>query len=140
MSIVGELITLPPLPDLVDDEPTPQDTPSPLPDDDADPIAAMKRNLRFFVSNGRAILEALAALGPDQAEERQSLKRQYLHCVARSQQIATDLAPYCAPRVGPVAYKEPPPKPTSSADALITPDMSAIEAAEVYKRFMRGEI
>jgi hypothetical protein len=131
-----ELISLPPLPDLVDDEPAPR---PPSPDDDADPIAAMRSNLRFFVSSGRAILEALATLDPAQAEERQAFTKQYLICVVRSQQIAADLAPYCAPKMANTVYT-PPPKPAeegSLADA-ITPGMSGIDASIVYQKLIHG--
>jgi hypothetical protein len=106
----ADLVTLPPLPEIVE-----ADAPLPPTRDDGDPIACMVENLKFFVSQGRALADAIAAIGsdPTRGDERKALGRQYLACVDRAQSIACDLAPYKAPRMATAQY-QPPPKPTPS--------------------------
>jgi hypothetical protein len=141
----GELIDLdhlPPLPVLSDD-PAPHDAPQPPPsaEDAADPIKAMERHLRFYSENERVLADAIAAIGDDprRAAEAQVLKRQFIACVDRGQKIAEALAPYRAPRMQPTTYQ---PKPEAAASGAlqdaISDDMSGIEAAEVYRRLVRG--
>jgi hypothetical protein len=139
--MTSELLRLHPLPEILDPEPQ-QDTPEPPPsaDDDGDPLRVMRDHLKLFVRQGRAVAEALAELGDDpaRADERRALGRTYLH---RAQRCAESLVPFCAPKVGAIAYKEPPPKAAgegSLADAI--PEGTPLDkATEIYRRLVRGE-
>jgi hypothetical protein len=134
-----DITRLPPLPALPDLPPC--DTVREPPADPTDPLAVMRSNLKFWIHHGENIAARMAAIADDplRSVELDQLGRQYLNCRDKAQAICCDLAPFCFPRMANQTYT-PPPKPAASgslADA-ITDDMSGIEAAEVYRRLVRG--
>jgi hypothetical protein len=127
-----DITKLPPLPKVIDLPP--RDVPAP---GVTDPLEVMQSNLRFWINHGQNLSARMSAIAGDplRAGELDDLARQYLTCRDKAQTIACDLAPFRYPKMSSATYA---PSPKPAASNAIPDDMSAVDAAEIYRRVIKG--
>jgi hypothetical protein len=104
------------------------------------PLEVMTQNMNFWFRQADILARQMERLvvTNDPASQREAalLRRDFLDAKANAERCAVDLAPYTSPRISNVDYN-PPPQPLDAASA-IPPGCSPIEAAEVYRKLVRG--